>query len=105
LSRLRLLYVKPADAPVRRVAAAAAEAVASVAAATGAVALLQHTAPVAGLATVYLLAVLFVAFRHGEIAALATAVLSVLALNFFFIEPRHRLTIADSREVVALAVL
>jgi two-component system, OmpR family, sensor histidine kinase KdpD len=90
---------------VRRVAAAAADAVASVAAATGAVALLQHTAPVAGLATVYLLAVLFVAFRDGEIAALATAVLAVLTLNFFFIEPRHRLTIADSREVVALAVL
>ena len=38
-------------------------------------------------------------------AALATAVLSVLALNYFFIEPRHRLTISDSENVVALGVL
>ena len=97
--------MKLAGARVRGVAAAAADALASVAAATGAVAVLQHTAPVAGLAIVYLLAVLFVAFRRGEIAALATALLSGLSLNFFFIQPRHRLTIADSREVVALAVL
>jgi len=45
-----------------------------------------------------------VASRHGEIAALATAVASVLTLNFFFIEPRHRLTISDSRNVAALGV-
>jgi len=32
-------------------------------------------------------------------------VLSVLALNYFFIEPRHRLTISDSENVVALGVL
>jgi two-component system sensor histidine kinase KdpD len=48
--------------------------------------------------------VLFVAIRRSQIAALATAVLSVLALNYFFIEPRHRLTISDSENVVALIV-
>src|SRR4051794_6909606 len=48
---------------------------------------------------------MFVAVRRGEIPALATAALSVVALNFFFIEPRHRLTIADDHNVVALAVL
>jgi two-component system sensor histidine kinase KdpD len=52
-----------------------------------------------------MLAVMFVAIRRGEVAALGTAVLSVLVLNFFFIQPRHRLTIADSHNVVALAVL
>ena len=76
----------------------------AVAVATGAVAALDSVAPPPGLGVVYLLAVLFVAIRRGEIAALATAVLSVLALNYFFIEPRHRLTISDSENVVALGV-
>src|SRR2546430_2167569 len=76
----------------------------SVALATGAVFALDSVAPATGLGVVYLLAVLFVAIRHGEIPALATAVLSVLSLNFFFIEPRHRLTISDSENVVALIV-
>ena len=51
-----------------------------------------------------MLAVLLLAVRRGEPAALVTAFLSVLALNYFFIEPRHRLTIADSEYVVALIV-
>ncbi len=76
----------------------------SVATATGLVTLLDQAAPITGLGVVYLLAVLLVAIRRSEPAALATAVLSVLALNFFFIEPRHRLTIADSENVVALGV-
>src|SRR5207249_5721900 len=80
------------------------EAVAAIGAATGTVALLEGVAPVTGLGVVYLLAVLLVASRHGEIAALATAVASVLTLNFFFIEPRHHLTISDSRNVAALGV-
>ena len=33
-----------------------------------------------------------------------TALLSVLTLNYFFIEPRHQLTIASSENVVALVV-
>jgi len=80
------------------------EAVAAIGVATGTVALLEGVAPVTGLGVVYLLAVLLVASRHGEIAALATAVASVLTLNFFFIEPRHHLTISDSRNVAALGV-
>ena len=61
-------------------------------------------APITGLGVIYLLAVLLLAVRRGEPAALVTAFLSVLALNYFFIEPRHRLTIADSEYVVALIV-
>jgi len=80
------------------------EIAAAVAAATALVALLESVAPIAGLGVLYLLAVLFVAIRRGGIPALVTAVASVLTLNFFFIEPRHRLTIADSRNVAALAV-
>jgi two-component system, OmpR family, sensor histidine kinase KdpD len=80
------------------------ESLGAVVLATGAVALLEDVSPVAGLAVLYLLAVLLVAIRRGELAALATAVLSVLLFNYLFIEPRHRLTIADPRNVVALAV-
>jgi two-component system, OmpR family, sensor histidine kinase KdpD len=87
-----------------RVAADAAEVIASVAIATGLVALLDEVAPVTGLGVLYLLAVLFIAIRRGQIAAIATSILSVVALNFFFIEPRNRLTIADDRNIVALAV-
>ena len=77
---------------------------AAVVAATLTVAVLKGIAPVSGLGVVYLLAVVLVAIRHGLVAALATAVASVLALNYFFITPVHRLTIADSENVVALAV-
>ena len=86
------------------IAVVGAEIVASVAVVTGVVALLDEVAPVTGLGILYILAVLFIAVRRGQVAALATAVLSVLALNFFFIEPRYRLTIADSHNVVALGV-
>ncbi len=89
----------------RRVALLSVEVLLSVAVATGLVALLDQVAPITGLGVVYMLAVLAIAVRRGELAALATAVLSVIALNYFFIEPRHRLTISDSENVVALAVL
>ena len=82
-----------------------AEALAAVAAATGAAALLDAVAPATSLGVVYVLAVMFVAIRRGEWPALGTAALSVLTFNFFFIEPRHRLTIADDHNVVALGVL
>src|SRR2546425_13051025 len=86
----RLLVVRRST--VRRVTSGAAEVVGGVALATGAVAGLDTVAPIAGLGVVYLLAVLVLAIRRGGIAALATAVLSVLALNYFFIAPIHRLT-------------
>jgi two-component system sensor histidine kinase KdpD len=81
------------------------DCVGSVVVATAIVALLDSVTTATGLGVVYLLAVLFVAIRRSEVAALATAVLSVFALNFFFIEPRHKLTISDSENVIALVVL
>ena len=53
----------------------------------------------------YLIAVLAVAIRRGQVAALAVAVVGVLTLNYFFIKPLHQLTIADSDNVVALGAL
>jgi two-component system, OmpR family, sensor histidine kinase KdpD len=88
----------------RAVATAALELVLAVALATGVVAALDTIAPTAGLGVIYLLAVLFVAIRRGDVAALVTALLSVLTLNYFFIQPRHQLTIASSENAVALVV-
>ena len=87
------------------IAITAVEVVAAVAVATGVIAALEGVTPASGLGSLYLLAVLAVAIRRGEVAGLVTAVLSVLTLNFFFITPRHRLTIAHSRDVVQLIVL
>jgi two-component system, OmpR family, sensor histidine kinase KdpD len=91
--------------PWGRIAATTLETVAWVGLATALVALLNPVATPAGLGTLYLIAVLAVAIRRGQIAALAAAILGVLTLNFFFIEPLHRLTISESDNVVALGVL
>jgi two-component system sensor histidine kinase KdpD len=90
---------------VRVAAQLTLEALLAVGVATGAIAALQHTASPEGLGVLYLLAVLALAIRHGQLAALGTAVLSALALNFFFIPPRHDIAIAHSRDFVELIVL
>jgi two-component system sensor histidine kinase KdpD len=88
-----------------RIAAATLETLAWVGLATALVALLDSVATPAGLGSLYLIAVLAVAVRRGQVAALAAAVVGVLILNYFFIKPLHQLTIADSDNVVALGVL
>lgn len=88
-----------------RIAATTLETLAWVGLATGVVAILNSVATAAGLGSIYLIAVLAVAIRRGQVAALAAAVLGVLTLNYFFIKPLHQLTIADSDNVVALGVL
>lgn len=91
--------------PSRATFAALTEVVTAVAAATGGVAALQARTPAAGLGVLYLLAVLAIAIRRGELWALVTAVGSILTLNYLFITPRHRLTIAHSQDFVELVVL
>src|SRR5690242_3117475 len=88
-----------------RFAATTLETLAWVGLATALVAILSSVATAAGLGSIYLLAVLAVAIRRGQVAALAAAVVGVLTLNFFFIKPLHQLTIADPDNVVALGVL
>ena len=53
---------------------------------------------------IFLFAVLLSAIRFGLWPAIATALLSFLAYNFFFIEPRHTLTVAEPHELFALMV-
>src|SRR4051794_2651947 len=85
--------------------AAAGESIAAIAVATGAVAVLDSVANATSLGVVYVLAVMWVAITRGEVPAVVTAAVSVVALNFFFIRRPHRLTIADSHNLVALGVL
>jgi two-component system sensor histidine kinase KdpD len=92
------------DRAIGRRSAAALECAAAIAAATAIVAALDAATPITGLGVIYLLAVLFVAIRHGQVAALGTAFGSVLTLNFLFIDPRFTLKISESGDVVALAV-
>jgi two-component system sensor histidine kinase KdpD len=89
----------------RDVVAAALEVLAAVIAATAAVAVLQGLTSASDLGSLYLLAVLAVAIRRGELAGLVTAVLGVLTFNFFFIAPRHQLSIAHSQDLAQLLVL
>ncbi len=97
------LRIRPRSA--RELILAAGEVSLATALATACIAALQDTAPAEGLGVLYLLAVLVVAIRRGQLEALATAVLSMLTLNYLFIDPRHELTIAHSQDVVELVVL
>lgn len=83
----------------------AAEIAAVITVVTALIAALQHLAPPTGLGVLYLLAVLLVAIRWGQMEALLTALLSMLVLNYLFITPRHRLAIAHGQDVVELVVL
>jgi two-component system, OmpR family, sensor histidine kinase KdpD len=78
--------------------------VAAVAVVTGAIELLKPHVPVLSLGVLYIFAVLPVAIVWGLGFAAGVAVLSMLALNFFFLPPLYTLTLADSRNWFALAV-
>jgi two-component system sensor histidine kinase KdpD len=65
---------------------------------------LDDVAPVLSLGVVYLLVVLGVATLWGVWLALATAVASALAFNFFHIPPTGRFTIATGENWVGLVV-
>jgi two-component system, OmpR family, sensor histidine kinase KdpD len=75
-----------------------------VAAATGLVFALKPVAPVLSLGVLYLLAVLPTAIVWGLAVALPVSVASMLAFNFFFLEPVHTLRLRDTENWVALAV-
>ena len=60
--------------------------------------------PAAGVSLIYLLAIVLGAVGFGVAAGVASAVLSFLAYNFFFITPTYTFTISDPRELFALFV-
>ena len=89
---------------VRRHVAALLVSAALVAVVTGAVFALRGTAPVLSLGVLYLFAVLPAAVLFGTAYAVLVSVASMLAFNFFFLEPVHTFALRDSENWVALAV-
>jgi two-component system sensor histidine kinase KdpD len=78
--------------------------VAAVAAGTGLVYAFRPVAPDLSLVVLYVLPVIAVAVAVGATYAVATALASMLAFNFFFLPPLHSFTLTDSENWVALAV-
>jgi K+-sensing histidine kinase KdpD len=57
-----------------------------------------------GQVLLYLLVAVLVALVGGLVVALLTAVAGALLINYYFVEPRHTLTIAHTDQAVALVV-
>lgn len=57
-----------------------------------------------GISLIFIVAVVTCASRFGFLAGILSAVFAFLALNFFFIEPRHTFAIADEKELFSLGV-
>lgn len=66
--------------------------------------MLEQITRLPNLSMVFLFAVLICALRFGTFSAVAASVLSFLAFNFFFIEPRYTLTIASPYELFGLLI-
>jgi two-component system sensor histidine kinase KdpD len=92
--------VRPITRPARGVAAS----VAAVAIVTVVIGVLDDWIPVLSLGVLYLFAVLPVAAVWGLPYSIAVSIGSMLAFNFFFLRPVHTLTMADSRNWLALLV-
>src|SRR5256885_15558762 len=84
--------------------AGALVAVASVAAATGAIYPLKQFTPVLSLGVLYVLAVVVVSTFWGLAFGVGTSVLSAAAFNFFHLPPGGRFALADDRDWAALVV-
>jgi len=73
--------------------------------ATGISALMFHSFEAANLIMIYLLGVAIVANRFGPRESIVASVLSVLAFDFFFIEPRYTFAVADTQYLVTFGVM
>ena len=59
----------------------------------------------ANLLMIYLLGLVWVAYRHGRGPSLAASVLSVLCFDFFFVPPYHSFAVTDSQYIITFVVL
>lgn len=59
----------------------------------------------ANIVMLFMLAVVAIAVRHGRRAALASAVLNVLAFDFFFVPPRFTFSVSDAEYLITFAVM
>lgn len=76
----------------------------SVAISVGIAHLLESWLRLPNLSMVFLIPVIFCAVRFGLWAAIAASVLSFLAYDFFFVDPRYQFTIAAPHEFFSLIV-
>jgi two-component system, OmpR family, sensor histidine kinase KdpD len=76
----------------------------AVAAAVLAGVLLSTLTSLPNLSMIFLMAVLLAAVRFGMWPAVYASVLSFLAYNFFFIEPRYTFAVAEPHELLALVI-
>jgi len=83
---------------------AAAASIAAVAAVTLAISAIKPFVPVLSLGVLYVFAVLPIAAVWGLAYAVPVAVGSMLAFNWFFLEPRYTFSLADTENWFALAV-
>jgi two-component system sensor histidine kinase KdpD len=81
---------------------AGAVGIAALTASTVVAAVLESGAGVADASSVYLLAVVVMAFRYGLWPAVATSLLSVVVYDLLFTAPRLTLTVADPQEWLSL---
>lgn len=65
---------------------------------------LRETLTLANFTMLYILLVLIVAIRLGTYAAMSTAFVSFLSINFFLTRPYYTFLVADSRDVIDLVV-
>jgi two-component system sensor histidine kinase KdpD len=80
-------------------------AVGIVALATGAAWVMSPLFELADLIMMYLLGIVVVAMRHGRGPSLLAAVLSVAALDFFFVPPYFTFAVSDARHLFTFAVM
>lgn len=65
---------------------------------------LEQVTRLPNLSMVFLLTVLLCGMRFGMVSAIAASILSFLAYNFFFIDPRYTFTIAEPYELLSLFI-
>ncbi len=91
--------------PKPRVAlAGVVAAVIAVTMAAAAGVMLQNISPLPNLSMVFLFAVLMCALYFGMASAVMAAIMSFLAFNFFFLEPRYSFTVAEPAEFFSLLI-
>ena len=103
----RPLFTRPPPGALSQPGPIASACTAAAFAVAGAVLIgfgLERITPLPNLSMVFLLAVLLCALRVGLWSAIAASVLSFLAYNFFFIEPRYSFTVAEPHELLALVI-
>lgn len=72
---------------------------------TGAIAAIERIADVANISMLYLLAVMASAIFFGNGPAILASIAAFLAFDFFLTDPRHRFTVSEPEEWLALGLL